>query len=425
MTDRKEISAAIQGWFSSIWAVPTFLLGIALIAFGLLTPNLGFYMDDWHFVYYAFTHSVDSLANLLLYDGRPYASWLYKLGFQLFGYKPIVWHLAVLVLRLLSSLFFWLFFRSFWKKNERLGFYIALLFLIFPFFLLQPMPVAYFIHWVGFFLYALSLFLMMKSLSKKKNIQLLFIGGALVAEGIHLFSSEYFAGLEILRLLILWLLFSRESENFFYKAKKTVLYYFPYFAIFSIYAYWRVIIFSGSSEGYRNQPVLLYQVLESPIASSFRLLATALQDSIAIFFGSWGKALDPSLFDISSPFTLIVLGIMVLTFGVGSKYLNLLQQEGDSTPASARVQKEALLLGVAGLLLGILPLWIVGKSITSHTNQMAATRFGLAAMFGAAILLTVVVIFFITDRKKENIAIALLVALAIGLHLHNARQYER
>ena len=423
--NREKIRITLQSWSSSFWSVPAFFFGISIVAFGLLTPNLGFYMDDWHFVYYAFTHGVDSLAALLLYDSRPYASWLYVVGFQLLGYKPIAWHLAVVFLRFMTSVMFWLFFRSYWKKNERFGFYVALLFLIFPFFLLQPMPVAYFIHWVGFFLYALSLYLMIKSFEVEENVKLLFIAGALLAEGTHLFSSEYFAGLELLRFLFLWLFISRNDESFFSMLKMAFLRYSPYLVIFSIYAYWRVIIFDGSSEGYRNQPVLLYQLLETPLNSIFSLLATALKDLIAIFFGSWGKTLEPSLFDLSSRFSSIVLIIMAFTFLVGVKYLDSFKRSEDGQKTSIWVQKESLILGLGGLVLGILPLWIVGKSITSHTNQMAATRFGLAAMFGAAILLISCIIFFVTDRKKQNLVIVFFVVLAIGLHLHNTRQYER
>lgn len=423
----ENIISIYHRWISSVWAVPFILFGVSFVTFGLLAPKLGFYMDDWHFVHYAYTRGIDSLKDVLFYDSRPFAGWAYLLGFRLLGYKPIVWHITTLVLRAATAIVFWLLFRSLWKNKKEQGFYISLIFLIHPFFLLQPMTVAYSIHWLGFFLYALSLWLMLISLSQKNKYVFVIIGIALIAEILHLITSEYFSGLEILRPFILWVIISREKGKFLYKIRKTFYYWFPYLLVLSSYAYWRIFLFIGPPKGDRNSPILLYRFIEEPLGAAFSLLVTALKDSTIILFGSWYPALEPAVFNLSSLFASFVLLAMIVMFFILYFLLNRLFLNKKSTDVSdeKKWRKEAGLLGISALFLGTLPFWIIGKSIATHTNQMAATRFGIPSMLGAAILLSVMIEFFITDRKKANIVIALLVTLGAGVHLHNAHQYER
>ena len=412
---------------SSNWAVPIVLFGISFIAFGLLIPKLGFYMDDWHFVHYSYTRGVESLNEVLFYDSRPFAGWLYILGFRLMGYKATVWHIADLILRAMTATSFWLLFKTLWKKEGAIGFYIALLFLIYPSFLLQPMSVAYSIHWLGFFLYALSLFLMLVAFQQDGKSVFIVIAIALIAEGVHLFTSEYFSGLELLRPFILWVLISRRKKSMTQKLKVFFLHWLPYLLVLTGYFYWRVILFEGPPRGDRNVPILLYRFLEEPLGASFSLLITALEDASVIFFGSWFQALEPEVFNLSSLFTSFVFVLMISCFFILYTTLNrfvLDNSNGDISKEEKSWRKEGLLLGSIALFSGTLPIWIIDKAISTHTNQMAATRFSLPSMLGAAILLVILIDFFISERKKANLVISVLIALAIGVHLHNAHLYE-
>ncbi len=426
MSNKEKKSITYERWFSSVWAIPALFLGIAIVAFGLLLPKLGYYMDDWHFVYYAHTFGVDSLRELLLYDSRPYAAWIYILGFRLLGFQPVAWHVGGLILRAATAFIFLQFFQHLWPGKKSLGFSIAIIFLVYPFFLLQPMAVAYFIHWFGFLLYALSLFLMVLAFESVGQRRFGLIGLALFLEALHLFSSEFFAGLELLRALILWVMIARTEKKFFAKFWKTFLTWLPYLLVFCVYAFWRGALFSGPVN--RNSPVLIEEFFAAPFNTAFSVLILAVKDGIAILFNGWQKILTPSAFDLSSVFTIFTLFVMSFTFVVLVRFFPhflAVQKKKSAESETSRWRQEAVFLGIAAIPLGELPIWLLGKAITTHTNQMAATRFGLASMIGAAILLAVVIDFFIENIKKESIVLALVVGLAVGAHLHNAHEYER
>lgn len=409
------------------WTALLLLLGLAIVGFGLFIPNLGFYMDDWHFVHYAYTRGLDSLNDVLLYDSRPYGAWLYIMLFRLLGFKPLAWHLAALILRVTTTVIFLFFFWSLWSQHRREAFYVSLLFLIYPFFLLQPMSVAYSLHWVGFLCYALSLWLMVLAFQKETKAVFLFMAIALLLEGVHLFASEYFSGLEFLRPFVIWILIARRENRIAKRALQTFLAWLPYLFVLAGYFIWRFVIFQGPPQGARNSPELIYQFLAIPLKTAIGLSITALKDASIILFGSWHEALAPEVFELRSFFTRTAFFIIVLSFLAAAFILNRIRWESTTVKEAvfaAKWRVEAAFLGVVALLTGILPMWVIGKSISTHKNQMAATRFGFASTLGAAILLMLLIEYFITERKKANIAIALLLSLAIGVHLRNANIYE-
>lgn len=413
-------------WLSSVWAVPLILFGVSFMAFGLLAPKLGFYMDDWPYVYYAYTQGIENIDKMLLYDSRPYAGWLYKLGFTILGFKPLYWHFSTLFFRWLSAFALWISLNSLWKNHKKLATYSALLFAVYPFFLMQPLALGSTHHWVGFALYLFSLWFMIRAESTSKwRIHLIF--GSLLLETVHLFTAEYYSGLELLRPFVLWILISRQEMFFFKRLLKTFLRWVPYLIILGGYFYWRLIVFEGPPTGDRNSPVLLYQFLEEPLKASFSLFITVLKDSSIILLGTWAQAIEPAIFNLTSIFTSFALFIMLGSFFLLYILLNhLFLEKGEEigTEENRNQLKESMLLGVVALVSGTLPIWVIGKSISTHTNQMAATRFGIPAMLGAAILLSAGIIYFIGERKKANLAISILLALAIGVHLHNAHLYE-
>ena len=411
---------------SSQWAVPIILFGVSLITFGLLAPKLGFYMDDWPYVYYAYTRGLKAVPEMLFYDSRPYAGWLYTLGFKFFGFKPLYWHLSTLFFRWLSALALWLTLGALWKNYKKLAIYSALLFAVYPFFLMQPLALGSTHHWVGFSLYIFSLWVMIRAESASKwRIPLILV--SLFLEGVHLFTAEYFSGLELLRPFILWILISRKEKSIPKILWKTALNWLPYLLILGGYFYWRIVLFQGPPAGDRNPPVLLYQFFKEPLSTSFSLLITALKDASIILFGSWFQAINPDVFNLSSifaSFTLFLMFISFITLYILFNHLPLDKKNDRLSKQGRKWRKEGIVLGIVALFSGPLPIWIIGKAIATHANKIAATRFGIPSMLGAAILWAVLVDFFITERKKENMAIALLIVLAMGVHLHNAHKYQ-
>ncbi|NWF65123.1 MAG: hypothetical protein HXY38_12550, partial [Chloroflexi bacterium] len=141
-------------------SAPFAFLALCVLSFGLLIPRLGFYMDDWPYVFYANLKGVDSLREMLTYDSRPNAAWLYMTAFRVLGFFPIAWHVFALTMRFAAVVSFWLFLRSMWREQKRGVIAASLLFAVFPFFMLQPFAVGSTHHWFGFLAFNLSLYSM-------------------------------------------------------------------------------------------------------------------------------------------------------------------------------------------------------------------------------------------------------------------------
>src|SRR3990172_4385145 len=120
---------------------PFAFLIVAFLGFGLLANRLGYYQDDWPYVFYAFNKGIPSLTEELFYDSRPNAAWLYIAAFHLLGFKPFAWHLAALLLRWLTATTVWFLFRRIWPEHTRQVTFTAIIFIIHPFFLIQPAAV--------------------------------------------------------------------------------------------------------------------------------------------------------------------------------------------------------------------------------------------------------------------------------------------
>src|SRR5688500_11996050 len=112
---------------------PLAFLVLAFVAFGLLANELGYYQDDWPYVFYAFNKGIPSLTEELFYDCRPNASLLYISLFFILGFKLIVWHLTAVIFRWLTATFLWYFLRQLWPANRREVTLVIFIFIIHPF----------------------------------------------------------------------------------------------------------------------------------------------------------------------------------------------------------------------------------------------------------------------------------------------------
>lgn len=402
---------------------PVAFLTLCVLSFGLLIPRLGFYMDDWPYVFYANLKGVDSLREMLVYDSRPNAAWLYISAFRVLGFSPIAWHVFALTMRFGAVVSFWLFLRSVWREQKRGAIATALLFAVFPFFMLQPFAVGSTHHWFGFLAFNLSLYLMSLSFQSRSPVNWLYTITALVLEAAHLFTSEYFAGLELVRIIVMLILISRVETGFGRKVFRTLQNWLPYFLVLASFFYWRIAIYQNPEGVTRNEPVILNQLLAEPFRAILFLVNAFISDSISVLTLGWGKAFDASLLDITSPFVQFKLAVCALTFALSFIYLRYLSaQEGASVPPDW--SRGSTALAIFAFLTGGLPIWFIGRTIVDSKNLLSASRFGIPAMFGAALLTFLLTQTFISDKNKQNIFLAFLLAVSVNFHLDNTKEFQ-
>ncbi len=418
-------SSSIKRFFSAENGAPAVFFILTLLSFGLLIPSLGYYMDDWAYVFYFNLKGAEGLREMLIYDIRPNAAWLYILGFQTLGSNPAAWHVMSLLMHWGIVVTLWALIRAIWPQRKTEALQASLLFAIFPFFMIQPFPVGYTHIWFGSLTFNLSLLLMVWTLQSKIELwkTVLITTAAIALEASHLFTGEYFGGLELLtRPVIIWILLSRVEPSPVTKAWKSFLRWLPYLAMTGIFAYWRIFIYENPPDVKRNLPVVLDQFSSEPLKAIWFLVESALGDAFAVIVIGWQKAADAVLVNFPSPFTLFRLGIALFVFVITLLYLSRLRPAETVTKDDWKAG--SLALALSGLLTGGLPIWLTGRSILESKNLLSASRFGIPATAGAALVTFLILDWFITDNRKKIIALSILAAIAANFHLANTKEFQ-
>jgi hypothetical protein len=403
-------------------SAPIVFLTAIVLSFGLLIPSLGYYMDDWAYVFYANLKGVNSLREMLMYDTRPYAAWLYILGFKVLGFRPLAWHIMSLIMHWGIVLTLWALIRSIWPMRKFEAIQAALLFTVYPFWMLQPFPIAYTHVWFGFLTFNLSLALMVWAVrdGTRKTIPITIL--AMCLEAAHLFTGEYFAGMELVRIVVLWILISRQEASFTKRAQKAFLHWLPYLVVVGIFAYWRVFVYQNPPEVVRNSPVILHQLVTSPLKAIGFLVDRSIRDAFSVLTIGWQKATDADLLTFSTPAALFRLGVAFIAFAFSFLYLSKFQPTETKTADDWKVG--SLVLSVASMLTGGLPIWLIGRAIVESRNLLSASRFGVPATLGAALITFLFLDWLITEKTKKIVVLSILLAIATNFHLQDTGQFQ-
>jgi hypothetical protein len=398
------------------------LLVASLLSYGLIIPRLGFYMDDWPYIFYAFNKGIPSLQEMLLYDSRPYAAWLYIAGFHVLGFKPIAWHMMSLLLRWAMAVSLWKLLQAIWPNRSSAVLQISLLFSLYPFFIQSPSPIAYTHIWFGFLSLLLSFWLTVRAYNSRyyKTITLTVL--AMIFEAAHLFTGEYFSGLEFTRVFILWILISRKEVNLLDRIKQVFINWVPYLLVIAYFTYWRTVIYKNPFGLVRNTPVVLQQLFHEPLEAISFLVNSSINDALSVLVLGWQRATSLEALSVASPYEIFRFCVAVVSFCLAYFYFrNLKSRDEDS---SHDWGTGSLSVAITALMIGGLPIWLIGRSISESINFDSASRFGIPTTLGASLLLFLVVDYLITDQRRKILFISFLMALAVNFQLNNARQFQ-
>jgi hypothetical protein len=401
------------------WLAPVLIFLVCFYSFGLLLFRLGFFQDDWHHVFYSFWQGAQGLQRFLMMDRGPFAWIVYAFFFKILGYSPAAWHWSLMLIRFLTAAAFWLALRLIWPRRASLTAWLALLFVIYPIFTLQPLAVAYTLHWVMYLAFMLSLLVMLEAARRPRAFAPL-TALALLLEAIHLVLIEYFAGLELSRLLFLWLLLANLPSR--PRLKETLRQALPYLIVLLLYVVYRSSY--GALFGYdRFTPLAtVIDVMRTPMAGLRNILQSLLQDLVYVILSQWYAAVDPAIIDLARPSTYFIFASATV-FAAGAYLafvrLDRLRPAADLHGPGA----QAAAAGVLSVVLAILPFWVTGFSIYQK-NQLWSERLALAAMPGASMLVVGAVHAMIERSQYRHLVLSALLGLGISLHGQTARSFQ-
>jgi len=396
------------------WFYSTALLLIGFITYGYSLTYLGFYWDDWEVV--MFTKLNPLLQSSFYTSDRPFP-WTYLSTYFLVGSNPIGWHIVTLLYRWAGILFFILALIILWPRYEAYLRWLGVLLLVYPGFLEQSISTAFNRHFAAFFLLALSIYLMFLAVKRPKWAWILFPLSWL-ATFIHLFTIEYFVGLELLRPLLLWMLIFAENKKVFRSLGQTAIRYLPFLLITAFYFWWRFVVYPHQVVGHAGDIKLPYSGFESLIGSAFTLLTHTFVDLSYSALQVWTSAIAGiEGFTFQSKVTWLAFGLGVLLTMLFAIFQDVKEREVQvsSSPASIFV------VGLFSFVLGALPIWATGKLISGSGRW--DDRFALAPMLGAGLVFIALLLWFVRS-SKQKIVLSLLLIICIATQVLVVNKYR-
>src|SRR5215467_1367812 len=215
------------------------LLLVTILAYGLLTPQLGFYWDDMPMSWIRYELGPRAMMQYFS-NNRPVWGLLYQITTHIFPQVPIYWQLFALLWRWLGAVMVWLIVRELWADKQRFALSVALLFLVYPGFNQQWIAYLFSHFFIVLFFFLLSIYLMLR----RKTIP------ALIFSALNLWMMEYFFVLELIRVGVIWVWLRDSNPDPKQRIKPTLKLWAPYLTLFTLAILSRLFIFNNQVYGF-------------------------------------------------------------------------------------------------------------------------------------------------------------------------------
>jgi len=393
-------------------AVPIMLLILCLLAYGIYLPGMGFYWDDWPWIWRAHVFGDGALLQI---DAafRPLAGVVLWIGSKIAGENPLGWQIFNLIIRWLGGVSLWWGLRQIWSDRRGAAFWGAAIFLVYPGFSQQFVSINSSRHLFPLIPFTFSLGFTARAF-RIEGKKLLSTGIAVTLAALTMLTTEYYYGLEIARGVLLWMLIQPVGDGKGTKLGAFFKSWAPYLVLLAGMFSWRYAV----SQQVNYQASLVGQFTRSPFKTTLGLIRTSLSDLVET---SIGVLIELFRFPQPGAFgprkILLFWGLAALSAGVLFLYSSLTDGEGKTR----RWHPQALILGIFALWISGLPFWITGLEVKlSFPND----RLTLPMMLGFSLVLTTL-LDLLKPRVLKNIILAIVVGLSVGHHYRVAVSYQR
>ena len=393
---------------------PLLLLGLGFAVYGLLIPFLGFYWDDFPYLWFRHVSGVSGVMQAIALD-RPLLAVFYSLPMSILGETPWIWQIAAVFARWLFTISCFKLLLALWpeKKNEMK--LIALLVLVFPGFSQQWISVIYTHVFLVLALYFYSLVLFINQVRAGRFQWFAFIPPILLSI-ICMTAVEYVAGLELLRpFIIFFILDENQVGNFKDKLGRTLRLWLPYLVPFILFLIYRV--YFASSVLYKFQQ--MDSITGSPLRAIAGLVARQFMNLYASTLPVWGQVFKPFFdFNFSTIFSKLYIAAFILFF---AGMLLISSRLGKARSSGKRWILPLVIGSLLSLLAAGLPFWAANLS---PSINFPSDRVLLPFMLGSSALLFS--LFFILDSNKVlfRILFSLAFTLSATFQLYQANQFR-
>ncbi|MGE5464598.1 MAG: hypothetical protein ACM3PS_14655 [Syntrophothermus sp.] len=362
------------------------LLLVAVLAYGILAPQLGFYWDDLPMSWIRYELGPQAMTQYFS-TNRPVWGLLYQVTTRLIPQVPVYWQVFAILWRWLGAVLVWAIARQLWQDKPRFATGTAFLFLLYPGFNQQWGSYLYSHFFIVIFFYLYSVYLSLR----RKTIR------ALIFSALNLWMMEYFFPLEFARIGFIWTSLRDEYPNPRDRIRPSLKLWTPYLVLFFLAVLSRLFIFNNQIYGIG----LGSQLKSAPLATLVSLAQNFLISLWTVLVAAWiqiVKAIDPSVHGARTIALYILVSLIVFAIAL---YFILIQAK-DGT--GRRSTYYAIGLGLFMLPFAGAPFWLTGLTISlAHP----ASRFTLPFMLAVS-LIVMGLIDFIPVRVRYFILAAIL-----------------
>lgn len=388
------------------------LLIACLLAYGLWLPRMGFYWDDWPWVWLS---HVSGPASLFKIDQahRPLAGVVLWMSYQLAGVKPLNWQILNLAYRWLGGLALFWMLGKLWPSYKSQVLWVTLLFLVYPAFDQQFVSVNSSRHILPQAFFFLSLGGMILGLRRRQLYPWL-IALALALGLIAILTTEYYYGLELIRPVLIWFILDKE-EGFFVRLRNTFLFWLPFLVMLGFAFIWRYRVSLSV-----NYPVTIIASLQThPFPTFISSITQILKNGLLSTYSAYAL-----LFDLPNPLVFGQLNVrlywLLVILSTGLTALFLFFDRRQSQPRGW--WQPALSLGAVSLLVGSLPFLATNIGVNLNFPQ---NRTLLPMMLGSSLLFVSLIDGLCRVRWAKICLVACLVGLSVGVHFKNSLGFQK
>ncbi len=169
-----------------------------------------------------------------------------------------------------------------------------------------------------------------------------------------------------------------------------------------------------------NALQLLELARGAPFSAALRLVQIALQDFVQVTLFAWTNTIAPDTLLLNATMTWVgwAVGLVAAVFCVwGAGHW-----VGEPvSPAGQSFARQSIILGMAAVLLGGLPVWLTNRQVIVG---LWSDRFTLAMMFGAVMLLVGIVEWLGERPLRKTLVLSVFLLLAVAAHTRTIYKFH-
>ena len=390
-----------------------------LLSYGLLLNKLGFYWDDWPYVWTRLELGYHGLLRHFSFS-RPVAGQIHNLAILITEGSPLLAQVWGLFMQVFGSFCAGLLVRDVWPQKRFAAAMAALFFIAYPGFTMRPIAINFSFSYFLMGMLFLSFILSVKAARGAKQGWILILCACLISL-LNLFASEYFFLLELLRPCFLYVVLEEKSDqqtSFNRRLTSTLRHYLPYLAVFAAGIIYRS--FFNKTQTLHYEFKLLTDFKTTPLSTIAAYLLRMGKDCLRVIFEAWGTVFEfPDAGAFGSRSTMIYALICVAVFAVSAVFLFFFSRNDSE---KLRDNRSMIFIGIIALLLAGQPFWLTESSIHFVFQNC---RYTLPFILGVSLILSAALDLIKSPRIIPVLAASIFIGLAAGHLFVVGNEYRR